>query len=411
MYDKIVIGGGISGLYYVYRSLQKNPDEKILLLEKDEKFGGRIQTFSIRKNHHLYTFEEGAARFNQNHKHLIHLIHELGLQEKMAPIPADIHFQPVNPKYDSHFNPFEAIQKVEKYVEQHPEIPLDEYSYLELIRKYHILSPREMDHLRNSFGYTAELTLTNAQYAIELFRKDFSPKNQFYGLQGGLSQIIHRLVQIISQYPQVSLSTNSFVKKIEYKEKKFRVEVNGEEYESGRLVMAMPKPALKKFRILRGIRNDLDKIRCIALLRYYSIYKRGKDGKYWFEGIGKTTTDHWMRYIIPVDKKKGLVMTSYTDWKFAKQMKKRIDRGEDEKEIEEGIEKIFGKRVGRPIYTKMCYFDCGVGLWKKGKYDYRKIAKKMIRPFSKMKLNIVGENYSLNQGWIEGALETVDRVL
>ena len=50
-------------------------------------------------------------------------------------------------------------------------------------------------------------------------------------------------------------------------------------------------------------------------------------------------------------------------------------------------------------------------LMKKGKYNYHQLSKQMIKPFKKENLFICGENYSMNQGWIEGALETSDLVI
>ena len=40
MYDYIIVGGGISGLYMYYRLMESG--KKIILLEKLQVFGGRI---------------------------------------------------------------------------------------------------------------------------------------------------------------------------------------------------------------------------------------------------------------------------------------------------------------------------------------------------------------------------------
>ena len=42
MFDIIIIGGGISGLHTYYKLIQQNKYNKILLLEKNDYFGGRI---------------------------------------------------------------------------------------------------------------------------------------------------------------------------------------------------------------------------------------------------------------------------------------------------------------------------------------------------------------------------------
>ena len=44
-YDIIIIGGGISGFFCMYKLIKKYPKLKVLLLEKNERFGGRIYTY------------------------------------------------------------------------------------------------------------------------------------------------------------------------------------------------------------------------------------------------------------------------------------------------------------------------------------------------------------------------------
>jgi monoamine oxidase len=409
-YSIIVIGGGISGLYFTYLYSQKYPSHKILLLEKDSQLGGRIQTEKItfHKNHYLY--EKGGARFNQNHTHLIHLIQELGLGKKIVPIPANIHYQSISGKTKMK-EPYSYIQKVYEYWKKHPNEKLGEETYLEYAKK--VLTPDEITYLEKSFGYSAELSKTNAEYAIQLFEEDFHPKNQFYALKNGLSQIIEKLVQILHKRKNVQLLLDTPVSHVSYHSPLYTIQTPSHSYHSNSIVFAIPKPFLQKFSILRGIKNDLNKVECIPLLRYYSIYPKEENGKVWFDGIGKTTTDHWMRYIIPIDTKTGLVMISYTDSKYADAMKRKIEKGTDEKGIEKGIEKIFGKRVKKPIYSDKVYWECGVGLWKKGDYEYKDVSNRMIEPMEKKypKMYIVGENYSMNQGWMEGALESVGRLM
>ena len=81
-YDEIIVGGGIAGLYYTYELLKKKSSKKILILEKEEIWGGRIQTHHFQFQKKSYQIEAGAGRFNQNHTYLIQLIHELGLKKK-----------------------------------------------------------------------------------------------------------------------------------------------------------------------------------------------------------------------------------------------------------------------------------------------------------------------------------------
>ena len=79
MYDIIIVGGGIAGLYCAYK-LPKHLN--ILLLEK-YTLGGKVDTY----HDSVMTVEAGAARFSKKHVLLFELIHELGLASKVKKLP------------------------------------------------------------------------------------------------------------------------------------------------------------------------------------------------------------------------------------------------------------------------------------------------------------------------------------
>ena len=70
IYDYIVLGGGISGLYCAYLLLKKTPRASILILEKERVLGGRVHTYTDK----YMSVEAGAGRFNMAHVLLIELI-------------------------------------------------------------------------------------------------------------------------------------------------------------------------------------------------------------------------------------------------------------------------------------------------------------------------------------------------
>ena len=82
MYDYVVLGGGIAGLYTSYKILKKKPNAKLLILEKERTLGGRIYT------HHdnIMDIEAGAGRFHNGQINMLSLVRELGLQSKMTMI-------------------------------------------------------------------------------------------------------------------------------------------------------------------------------------------------------------------------------------------------------------------------------------------------------------------------------------
>ena len=139
IYDIIIIGCGISGLNTSYQLLSKNPQLKILLLEKNNYIGGRIKTFTKKINNHNYIWEEGAGRLNDNHKLFLKLIDEFGLSNNLSKLNSDITFYPskgtlyTNPEYSEFTNksPFDYIKKVIKYSKKDIKEEIQKYTFKE----------------------------------------------------------------------------------------------------------------------------------------------------------------------------------------------------------------------------------------------------------------------------------------
>ena len=75
MYDFIVVGGGITGLYATQKLRQKYGQSKILLIDERSYMGGRLITNKSPQ------YEIGGARFFEHHKILMKLIHQFKLSK------------------------------------------------------------------------------------------------------------------------------------------------------------------------------------------------------------------------------------------------------------------------------------------------------------------------------------------
>ena len=75
IYDYIIIGSGISGLYSGYQLLKKNITN-FLIFEKNEYIGGRIKTFPIED--HKVSMGAGIGR--KRDINLKKLLEELGIE-------------------------------------------------------------------------------------------------------------------------------------------------------------------------------------------------------------------------------------------------------------------------------------------------------------------------------------------
>ena len=75
VYDYIIIGGGVSGLFMAYKLADTNKD--ILVLESSNRWGGRLLTTKEKG----VQFELGAARIYSKHHKVMSLLKELDLKD------------------------------------------------------------------------------------------------------------------------------------------------------------------------------------------------------------------------------------------------------------------------------------------------------------------------------------------
>ena len=72
------------------------------------------------------------------------------------------------------------------------------------------------------------------------------------------------------------------------------------------------------------------------------------------------------------------------------------------------IKETFNVKIEKPAKVIVCNWDCGVAYWNKN-INSDEISKFILNPMKN--IYICGENYSLNQSWVEGSLETSNSVL
>jgi protoporphyrinogen oxidase len=90
LYDTIIVGGGIAGLYTAH--LLQKQNKRFIVLEKEKYLGGRLLTYSDK----YMTVEKGGARFSENHQLLLELLKEVGLDNKIVEASPDAVFAPAD---------------------------------------------------------------------------------------------------------------------------------------------------------------------------------------------------------------------------------------------------------------------------------------------------------------------------
>lgn len=399
-YDIIIVGGGISGLYTAYKALLKNPHTSILLLEASNRLGGRIQTYHD-KNYQ--SIEIGAGRFNKTHTHLWNLIKDLNLEQNIVPISSESQY--ISSKYSSSYKTSQIIHKVLNASKKTSDQKLKNIIFLEYAKQV-LQNDQESQFLLDSFGYSSELTNMNAYDTIKLL-KQYS--QDFFVLKGGVEQIIVKLHEKLSKYPNFQVLLKTPVTDITYNQNVFYI---NQTYQSKVCVCAIIKEHLEKIPIFRPIKPTLQGIKNLPLCRIYTHLEPNLLPK------TKMTTNNKLRYIIPIKNTptEAIYMISYTDNKYANYWKTTYETKSIQgvkQALKKNIQKIFPEIPSSkiaPKYTKVFYYKHGVAYFQPG-FDSTTQLKKIRHPYPNIPLYVCGENYSeMNAQWIEGALDTIPKL-
>jgi len=147
-----------------------------------------------------------------------------------------------------------------------------------------------------------------------------------------------------------------------------------------------------------------DNVSCQSFVRLY--VKLNKPIEYEFNGIYVSNT--LFQKIIEMNRVKAIYMISYSDNEIAEKWK-RIKN--IKKVVEDLIEKIFGhKRV--VLKHKLVYWPCGTHYFKPLPKEFKtrsSFLKKVQNPIRN--IFIANEGFSRNQGWCEGSLESVLKIV
>ena len=433
IYDLVIIGGGIAGLYTLYKLSKKYAHLKILLLESGQRYGGRIYSYKETIDKQEYVMDLGAGRLGYHHKLINSLINELGLKPKIIPIPNTKTYIEVaaNNKVSNKTSAKDYIMdKLTQFffsplVSKLGKSTKQSYYLYEFLTKY--VSASFSRKVEDVFEYSSDLNELNAYDAIEYFKYDYNNETKFFTLNGGLEQIIERLLQAIKKTRaykshNIRLQNLSNVENITYKKNDvsdlFEISVanynsqgsSPDTLYSKYVICAIPKKSLNQLTIFKPLLSELNSINSINLLRIYEIYnKSGESGSVWFKNIEKTITNTNVQFVIPINPDNGLIMSSYSDCANARYWNNLLtSKGLDYVKVKLNTKlnmlfSIYNIKVPLSKYIKMYFWDAGVACWKKD-VDSDYLSVKLINPYPRV--FIIGENYSKYQAWCEGALMT-----
>ena len=420
--DYGIIGGGIAGLYLARELSKKYPQARIALFEKYKVLGGRVKTNRFSVKGKSIQYESGAGRVFEDHTRIRTLLKEYGCTE--IPISDVIEWKE---SYESGFEPNAFETSLPTWLPELRRLPADELAnhtlHTLLVR---IFGPLEARAMTIQFPYWAEIFTLRADLAIESFEREMGTQKGYTVAKEGYEKMIHGLVRDCEK-KGVKISTNFDVKEIFPSAHGFDLHIatgplkqkdkrNVILCECKNLVFATHPIALQKFSLLKDW-DTLKKVQMEPLCRVYSVFPVDTSGHSWFSKLPKFVTPTPIRYFIPINPSNGLVMISYTDGKDTEKIRDIWEaKGEEAlgKYLTEECRKQFSAlTIPDPELTKVEFWKEGASYWVPGDYDVKEESRKSLQPYPKIfpNLYVCGEGFSLKQAWMEGAVETVDKLL
>ena len=383
IYDYIVIGGGISGLYANYKLTNKYKLNG-LLLEKEHDFGGR----SLEVTFHNTLIKLGAGIMEDHNKHLMKLLHKLNIKPT--------YFQSgSNSLLGYTFNMNNAIKLIiQKYKEHKNNI--GKLTTLQFITKYF---DKDFVHKFIDNCEYRDFLHSDPNYFINYY--NIHDMSHDYG-----SVSIIQWIDLVNKLKLDNCIADSTVTKITKNNNIFTISTNQNKYHTKKIYFALTlKPLDKLIRKFINFKYS-DYIGTVPFVRIYTWHKTPYD---------QTKIEHYnlvpnqLQKIVKINK--NILMASYSDNKEAKWWKNILnkDKKYQIKIVQQKLQEL-NININKVDDIDSCYWEEGVHYYK----PYPNISlNSLINKLSKPTKNIfvIGEIVSKKHGWVEGCIQSVDRLI
>jgi hypothetical protein len=405
-YDVIIIGSGMAGLYSAYNIKHMSPSTSFLILEKYKKqwiggrasneifYGSQIVTgagigrkkkdkllYNLLKELHIKTYDFTTER---NYANTIHNVTDISKTIKF-----------LKNKYNEY----------NEYNKHPPELTFKQFAKS-------VLGEKKYQEFIISSGYT------------DYENEDVFDTLNFYGMEDNEFRWkafhVEWKEMVLKLADKIGINNFKFsnnvnkLYKIEKEPCKFLIETEkGAKYYCNKVIIATTITGIRKLLNNYPIYNDIEGQ---PFLRLYAKFSKNSIPIMKEYVKAMTIVPGPLQKIIPIDFEKGIYMIVYSDNNNAIALKDNLENTESNRELYcELLEQSLGipNNTLQIVAIKNFYWPIGTHYYKplnrrlyKNRDDFIKQAQ-----HPENCVLVVGEVVSRNQGWTEGALESVKKVL
>jgi len=402
-YDIIIIGAGISGLYSAYKIKQMSPKTSILILERDKRswLGGRANNYNFQG----VSVVTGAGVGRKEKDHLLTQLCDK-LKIKYGEFP-------VKKQYAKTLQPIDVGKTFAQLKKS-----FNKSKDMHKTFKEFALPILGSDVYNNFVMHSAYTDYENADVYDTLYYYGFDDNYKSWtALNISWHNLIRRVAEKVGM-ENIKTSANVVsIHKMDECKCGFLVELeNGKKFTCLKTIIATTISSVKK------LVPDADKPNSIyqqihgqVFLRVYGKFAKSSIASMKEAVPCQTIVPGVLHRIIPMDADKGVYMIAYTDNDGAKKLRDRVQDNEKNRTFFcHLLEMALGFQNNTLVLTsiKDFYWPIGTHYYEPlhGPFkDRKEFIKTAQYPLPGML--VVGEMISMNQGWVEGALESVEAVV
>ncbi len=399
MYDAVVIGGGIAGLYYAHRYTQSHPGANVIVLEGSQRLGGRAGNVMFRGQSVVC----GAGIGRKKKDALLQaLLQELGVPYREFTVQHSY-----SPSLEPHVDVIKTLKTLRKAYARKPDASQDFKHFATAV-----LGKEEYKSFKTATGYT-DYEKQDAHDALYLYgMEDVAAKWQ--GLWIPWNELVkaladrvqtrmgHKVIQLARQQDAQSARGGTFLVTCS----------NGATFATTHVVLATTIDALHQ--LLPQHKHLYNNIQGQPFIRVYAQFDASSARTLESVAPTRTVVPGPLQDIIPIAPSKGIYMIGYADNKAAARLHSLYHTNDRLTSFARLTEKALGleKNALKILHMQMFYHPIGTHYCLPLKPPY-KTRRTYLNAAQKPEpgLFVVGEVVAMNQGWVEGALKTVENVL